>query len=143
MDTSPSKEVKAPQGHGTADRFHAFGFQMSSFSAAGSRRFWMSNSRCVVRFGRNIWQAACQHRIAITTNVKPRRPDRAARNLGSSITGSCHSTGCKPMTALLASVCMMYNPMSEPDPKMLWKMPVCETVTRRGDALRDASTASR
>ena len=40
------------------------------------------------------------------------------------------------MTALFASVCMMYKPMSEPLPKMLWKMPACDTV-------RATSTASR
>ena len=34
------------------------------------------------------------------------------------------------MTALFASVCMMYNPMRLPLPKMLWKMPACETVTK-------------
>jgi hypothetical protein len=63
-------------------------------------------------------QTLSQHRIAITTNVKPSRPDRAARSLGSSMTcverprqfkfkvnfnaasrtGSCHSTGWRPMT---------------------------------------------
>ena len=34
------------------------------------------------------------------------------------------------MTALLASVVMMYMPMTEPLPRMLWKMPACETVTK-------------
>ena len=178
----------------------------------------------MVLLGRNIWHAACQHlrvvslhgydscpkvevqrqtpsqhRIAITTNVKPSRPDRAARSFGSSITGSCHSTGWRPMTcaehfsriaslasggeqvefepirtasseydavavrihskstkrpppascdghesiqgregaatrqdaeirtALFASVVMMYMPITEPLPRMLWKMPACET----------------
>ena len=169
MATSPSDEGKTQQGRRTTNRFHALGFQMSSFSAAGSLRFWISNSLCVVLLGKNIWQAACQHRIAMTTNVNPKRPERAARNFGSSMTcaartpsrhgrgplarcvdgveasrgrhlhenvkfkfifgsesrtGSCHSTGCKPMTALFASVCMMYKPIKEPLPKMLWKIPV-------------------
>ncbi len=38
-DTSPSNEGKAPPGRCTTNRFHALGFQMSSFSAAGSRLF--------------------------------------------------------------------------------------------------------
>ncbi len=34
------------------------------------------------------------------------------------------------MTALFASVCMMYKPIKLPLPKMLWKMPACDTVTK-------------
>ncbi len=33
------------------------------------------------------------------------------------------------MTAFFASVVMMYMPMTEPLPRMLWKMPACDTVT--------------
>ena len=32
-----------------------------------------------------------------------------------------HSTGCRPMTALFASVCMMYMPRNDEDPMTLWK----------------------
>jgi acetoin utilization deacetylase AcuC-like enzyme len=78
----------------------------------------MSSSRCVVRFGKNIWQAACQHRIAMTTNVNPNLPDRAARSFGSSMTcvehiQSRHGRG--PLARRVDALMIMKTPAPPPD----------------------------